>query len=719
MIQQHEEIEPFRLIKAGRRLLKPASEIMFSFLQNASEETKFQAAINIGKIGDPVSQEILSEFLDLFPDRPEPITAIGFLKDSSPVPKLIKLLSTQDYQFKEEIVRVLGEIADPQAEATLKELLHDVERMVRYYAAWALYRLGGRDVVQSLCSLLSDPDEWIVVNALEILSRLKDPEAIPSLVGQYKIARDPRLKAIIISSLGAFADGHLLPIFEEGLKSFDFRIQANAVEAISNLKISPLEVKRKIKKFISHSNNRLRANTAIAIFRSDPAKALQEVEEMILSNDLPTRRSAAYVLSKVNLEKRSELIGRLLADSAFGVRKMALKAALSLSSEVGTGRIIPLLKDKNQWVRKEAVDCSRKIDDIDPIPFIDAFKSENSPPVLESMLDLFVERRVKASVPLILAKIKGKPEEGLAKLLYSLGKLNAKDELLEAGKFFAADDLNVMKEYYIALLFNGEMGVFQTVTDFLAGRKREDDRIAAMNLVGDIGLFLRNTENFSGILSQALFLEAKKDMADIVEFAEPEVVSPSTMSVEKGIELFSAGKFKEAEKYFISLLKNNPLDSEALFHFSNTLIKLGKYPEAVQNLDNLIHIMPSHFSGRLLIGQLYFQLRNWDKLVEEYEKLKLQIPETEKKSVSQVYGALGLAYFNQKRYQKAVENLKKALEINPSDMSSSYHLALAFISLKQNDSALKILKKLKSSLPPDSRILKNVEDLLIKLEEES
>ncbi|MBF0544339.1 MAG: HEAT repeat domain-containing protein [Candidatus Riflebacteria bacterium] len=713
----NDEIEPFRLIKATRRLLRPTAEIIQAIAQSDSEELACQASINLGKIGDPLFLEVLSDNLEKFSHRSEPIAAIGFLKDSTPVPQLIKLLQVQDFPFKEEIVRVLGEIADPQAGSTLKDLLHDVERMVRYYAAWALYKLGGRDVVHSLCSLLSDPDEWIVVNALEIISRLKDPEAIPPLVGQFKIVQDPRLKAIIISALGAFSEGNLLPIFEEGLKSFDSRIQANAVEAISRLKISPLEVKRKLKKFISHSNNRVRANTAVAIFRADPGKALEEIEEMIKSPDLPTRRSAAYVLSKINVEKRSELIGRLLADSAFGVRKMALKAALSLSTDVGIGRIIPLLKDKNQWVRKEAVDCTRKIDDMPVEPLLDAFRLENSPPVLESMLDFFVEKRGSAAIPMILQKVKTKPEEGLSKLLYSLGKLNAINELREARKYFEADDFSVMKEYFIALLLNGDLGVFEDLKNFLINQKREEDRIGVLEVVGDVGLFLRKTENYSKVLAEQLFQEAKKDMAGIVEFAEPEPPKKE-MTLEDGIGLLNTGKIKEAERFFIGFLDKSPLNIDALFQFGSVLIKLGKFPEAVNNLEKIIQINPGHLQASLLAGQIYFQLRNWDKLVEIYEKIRNMIPETEKKAVCQVQGALGLAYYNQKRYQKALEFLRKALAINPADLSSTYHLALTLINLRQNSEALKILKNLKNNIPPDSRFLKNIEELLLKLEEE-
>ncbi|MFZ2959086.1 MAG: HEAT repeat domain-containing protein [Candidatus Ozemobacteraceae bacterium] len=720
-----DEIESFRLVKAARRLYRPAVDRIASFAEDAQEDIACEALLALGRIGDPTSRDLLGAAVQRFPNRQEPLTALGLFRDSTPVPRLIELLSEPEYEFKEDVVRVLGEIGDPQAAEALKSLLYDNERMVRYYAAWALYKIGGRDVVQSLCALLSDPDEWIVINVLEILSRLKDPEAVPALVGQFKIVRDPRLRAIIISSLAAFTEPRLLPVFEEGLNSFDPRIQANAVEAVAMLKISPLEVRRKLKKFLGHANNRVRANAAVALFRADGEKASSEVEAMIRSSDLSTRRSAAYVLAKVNLERRNEMIDRLLVDPAFGVRKMALKAALALDTAVGLGRIIPLLKDKNQWVRKEAVDCARKVDEAPVEPFLELLNTETSPPVLESLLDFMVERRVEKAISLILKKIKEQPEEGLPKLLSSLGRLNAKKELLEAKKYLGEAGSDALREYQVALLLHGELSVLSDIAAMLAEKGRDDERIIWMKTAGEVGLFLRNTDGYSPRLTESLYLEAKKDMEGVVEFGAPPATSPSApgvsaeMSLETGIALIEAGKSDEAEKFFRKFLVRSPDHPEGLFHHGSVLLKLGRAAEALGLLERLRVVAPNHRSGTLLLGQMYFQQKNWPGLIEVYEGLREKLPVGEKKAIGQVLGALGLGYFHQRRYPKAIELLNKALAVNARDLSSSYHMALSYVAMKDNVSALRLLKALKGSLPPDSRVLRNVDELLQKLEEES
>jgi HEAT repeat protein len=272
---------------------------------------------------------------------------------------------------------------------------------------------------------------------LEILASLRDPEAVPALVGQFEVARDSRLRLLLFSSLSAFAEGRLLKTFESGLDSFDPRIQANSVEAISLLKIPALEMKRKLKRFYGHPNNRVRANVCIALAASDSEMVTAEIKAMLASSDASTRRSAAYVLARIKHENRGEYIHQLLRDENFGVRKMALKAALSLQSAVGVKEIRPLLQDENQWVRKEAVECATSIEDFPDGDIIELFRKENCPPVIECLLRYIVDRRITEMVPAIHDRIKKEPEEEMPWLIAALGHLGARDELLKVKNFLA------------------------------------------------------------------------------------------------------------------------------------------------------------------------------------------------------------------------------------------------------------------------------------------
>ena len=709
------QIESFRYVKAARRLLRPATTRLEEMLQNdISDELRFEALLSLGKIGDNQSLTALTRAFDEYADCIEPITALGHFKSSTPVARLIERLQDPDAQHKEEIVRVLGEIGDPMAARPLMELLHDEDRMVRYYSARALYKMGGRDVVQSLCGLLNDPDEWIVINVLEILSKLKDPEAVPALVGQFEIARDSRLKAIIISSLATFAEARLLKTFESGLSSFDPRIQANSVEAISYLKIPALEMKRKLKKFYGHANNRVRANVCIALAAADPEAVTEEIKIMMQSSDASTRRSAAYVLARITNDKREEYVHQLLRDENFGVRKMALKAALSLEAGVGVREIRPLLTDESQWVRKEAVECAIRIEDFPDQDILDLLKKEDSAPVISCALDYVVARNIKGAVANLFDRIKKEPEEEMPWLIAALGHLGAREELLKIKKFLGTVRAEVFSEYYKALLLNGELAVFDEISTALNEKKRENELLSWVRIAGNVGAYMQLPEEFSNILLKGLAEEVNRDMEGITTLDAPEAGAGSDLLLQ-GIELFNSGDFAKAREVLEKVVAGQPDNIEARYYLGHAFYSLGEMKKAAVLLAGIVDDEPAHINAAVLLGQIYFRKKEWEQLASCYERVQQYVNADDKKSLIRIYGALGLAYFHQKKYAQAITALSRGLQANPRDLSSSYHLALCYYAIEESEKARVILEGLRKTLPADSQVLKNVVELLQRI----
>lgn len=711
-----QQIESFRYVKAARRLFRPATVKLEELVQaDVSDELRFETLLSLGKIGDNQSLGILTRVFDEYPDCIEPITALGHFRSSTPVARLVERLQNPDAQHKEEVVRVLGEIGDPMAARPLMELLHDEDRMVRYYSARALFKMGGRDVVQSLCGLLNDPDEWIVINVLEILSRLKDPEAVPALVGQFEIARDSRLKAIIISSLATFAETRLLKTFESGLASFDPRIQANSVEAISYLKIPALEMKRKLKKFYGHPNNRVRANVCIALAAADPEAVTEELKAMMQSPDNSTRRSAAYVLARIDSPRREEYIHELLLDEYFGVRKMALKAALSLSGGVGVREIRPLLSDENQWVRKEAVECAMHIEDFPDQDILDLLQKEECAPVINCALDYAVSRNLKEAVASIYERIRKEPDEEMPWLISALGHLGAHEELLKIKKMLGAVRSEVLSEYYQALLLNGELSVLEEIATALQEKKRENELLGWVRIAGNIGSYMQQPEKFSSTLLKALAQEVGRDMEGVTTLEAPVEAAADGNMLTQAIELFNNGDFARARELLEKIVAALPDKIDARYYLAHSFYNLGEMKKATTLLARIIDDEPANISAAVLLGQIYFRRKEWDLLAQCYERVQQFVGADDKKNLIRIYGALGLAYFNQKKYTQAITALNRGLQANPRDLSSSYHLSLCYYALEETEKARTILEGLRKTLPADSQVLKNVLELLQRI----
>lgn len=706
------ELEDFRFVKAARRLLKPVTnELESIYRSDFSEELRFEALLALGKIADPESLNVLVAAFEAYNDYIEPITALGHFKSSTPVSKLMERIQDPDAPFKDEIARVLGEIGDPMASKVLMELLHDEDRMLRYFSARALYKMGGKEVVQSLCRLINDPDEWIVINVLEILSRMQDPEAIPALVGQYEIARDTRLKAIIISSLSSFSEPRLLKVFETALESYDPRIQANAVEAISKLKISPSEMRRKLKKLFKHHNNRVRANICIAMEEADPEMVLAEVEEMSVSKDVSTRRSAAYILAQTNLQNKEQYLKSLLSDENFQVRKMALKAATKFNEAFSVIEIQPMLKDENEWVRKQAIECACKINDFpeDKIPSM--LKTETSTAVVKSILKFIVTKNLTHSATLISERVKQESQDELPHLISTLGHIKAKEELVKVKKFLEAVRTEIMNEYYLALLLNGDLSVFEEIIEKMNNCKRENEYMVWIKVAGAVGGFIKNTQRYSKPLFQALAVEVQKDIKDL---DLPQLSKPLP-EISHGIELFENREYSNAKHFFEKNMTHFAQEPDAMYYFAASCYNLGETSTAMKMLEDICSKQPSHIPAGILLGQIYFRRKYWQKLAACYELLSDYIADDDKKNTLRVYGALGLAYYHQTRYHDAVRALRKGLGANPRDLSSSYHLALCFYALGETEKTRAILERLKTTLPGESKILKSVMELLQRI----
>jgi HEAT repeat protein/Tfp pilus assembly protein PilF len=687
--------------------------------RSGNEDFKLEAMQTLGKLGCPESRNLLLKGLEEFADFVEPVQALGYFRDPETLEQVLKTLEYPDVSFKDEMVRVVGEICDPRAIPRLGELLHDPDRMVRYQAAWALYKIGGRDVSQTITRLIMDPDEWIVVNVLEILSRLRDPESIPTLVGQFKITNDARLRANIISALSVFQEHSLLPVFEEGLKAVDARIQANAVEAVSQMNIPGSEKKRRLKKHLKHHNNRVKGNAVVALFDVLPDDVTEEIQGMIEGKEVPIRRSAAYALSRIKIPEKRELLEPLLRDSSFHVRKMAVKAFLVDIDRPGYKRLEAFFQDENPWVRRAAFEGAGRLADFPTTALLEALEKEDHPAVLEALLEVLTTKKLHSAASIIAGKFRQiTDEEVRVLLLRALGLLNSGEILVELKRNVKLSEPEPYREYLIARLQQGKLEPVEELVKLVKERSREEELMAVLPIVGEVGLFLRTPARFSSLLQNALeetvgrnLPPAEKKPAQL----PPEVVD----SLADGLALIDSGKFPEARRFFEKYLASHPEHPEALYSLGLVDFKAGRYEQAITHLDKAAGFSPEHLAARVLLGQIYFIKKDWERLISHYEQLRERFSLGDDRVHSQVLGALGVAYFNVRKFKPAIALLTEGLKLNSRDLSSHYHLALAYYAVKDTGKALQLLKNLRKSLPPDSRVLRNVEELLLKLEEDA
>jgi len=163
-------------------------------VQSGSADRRYQAAFELSKVlaRDPtLAREpgFVPELTRVFQERrgQEPALrrylalALGRVADPRSVDALIAGLADDDSQTRIYVIWALGAVGDARASPHLADLLRDPDPGVRKMAAYALGNLGDPAVAAPLRQALEDPAADVQWNAALSLGRLRDRAALPAL----------------------------------------------------------------------------------------------------------------------------------------------------------------------------------------------------------------------------------------------------------------------------------------------------------------------------------------------------------------------------------------------------------------------------------------------------------------------------------------------------------------------------------------------------------
>jgi len=161
----------------------------------------------------------------------------------------------------------------------------------------------------------------------------------------------------------------------------------------------------------------------------------------------------------------------------------------------------------------------------------------------------------------------------------------------------------------------------------------------------------------------------------------------------QGASLYNLGKFNEAIEVFKNILRMYSEDTElvqkAEYEIADAYYQLGDEFEAMSRFKTLRSKYPdSKFTPEIIcwLGQYYYR-HNELALARRYLSSLIQdFPQND--LVALAYYILGLTYEEESKYQEAIDNLKRTVELNKSDLGVQAALAIADIYAKQERSDL-------------------------------
>ena len=153
--------------------------------------------------------------------------------------------------------------------------------------------------------------------------------------------------------------------------------------------------------------------------------------------------------------------------------------------------------------------------------------------------------------------------------------------------------------------------------------------------------------------------------------------------------LTQQGNWSAAKVYYQKALTLEPNNAEICANLGEVQIKLQRYEDAVQTLQQAIGHNPQLWRAYHLLGDALSQQKLWQKAVGAYEKAIL----FNSNSYSLTHYGLGLAHLELEQYPEAVKALNKSIELDNSFSWSYYHLGSALCMLEQWSKAAEALIK--------------------------
>jgi tetratricopeptide (TPR) repeat protein len=188
----------------------------------------------------------------------------------------------------------------------------------------------------------------------------------------------------------------------------------------------------------------------------------------------------------------------------------------------------------------------------------------------------------------------------------------------------------------------------------------------------------------------------------------------------KGIELYDAGKYREAERVLQEALKTDPSDISASFYLGLSMLVQENYRGA---LDTFLKVQEAQ--GKAGQGSRPFLLNKYQIQIalararlglRQYAEAwkNLESARSEDARSSDVYVYRGVYYLQQEKYKEAIQELEKAITLDSRNPYAYYYSGLAYYRSGDGVKAVDALKTFIELAPyaPEAGKAKSIIDSL-------
>ncbi|HAE37084.1 MAG TPA: hypothetical protein DCG57_00415 [Candidatus Riflebacteria bacterium] len=655
-----------------------------------AENTRARLTLLLAEAGLQHSEGIVFSYLQNHPEQEEAIIAGSKFGSEEIETFLLDLLKQQRSAHRDLIVEQLGLRKKPELVGKLQPYLADADRHVRFQTANALFNIGGKEAALALCEYISDPDEWISMTILRLLCIMRELESIPILIEKYHQDEDLRRKALMISFLARFRSVTLLPIFDEGIQARDARLRANSIEAIGNLSLTPDEIKGRVEEHLHDPNNRIRANAILAIAKLEPEKIKPEIQEMVASNDVQLRRSAAFILGMIPSGEYHDLGAALVADKSEVVRKRMIQSLRNFSSEFVFNQLDLALSDQNKWIRKHAIDMAARLSKFPHKKILGLLKTERAAPNLEACLNFFTFHPIEEALTAIKLHVKDRRLPVVKALLSAVAAIGGVEGVKSVAPRLEQRDPQVIRALSEILIKAGERKILEDLVERFAQLKHENQVEA---LIPSLTSSLKIIEQGDSMPEPLLKSFEKIEVAErplpparppepVSEPSESEDALPPAVDEVLKESREEASDYEESDEIDLDLDLGSGAAGDAEMPGLLSLGDLGGgQPTEEKPVRKPVKKPVSEkpkVSPHYRAGLKAYNVGKYKKALVEFGRLL----ETEQKPPNNVYLYMGLMQCEQENYEQARDYLQTFLGKEPDHSRANFVLGKVYRQLK-------------------------------------
>jgi tetratricopeptide (TPR) repeat protein len=139
---------------------------------------------------------------------------------------------------------------------------------------------------------------------------------------------------------------------------------------------------------------------------------------------------------------------------------------------------------------------------------------------------------------------------------------------------------------------------------------------------------------------------------------------------------------------------------------------LDRLPRAFDLMNEYVGLYPEDYEGYLLLANLYRRKGDSAAALDYFNRGFEKMPPKPQARMSWAYNSLGLLLLSQGKYEDALANQLKALELNPADTTAVYNLALTYLKLRRKEEVVATREKLSQMNAPE--LLKSLDEQMQK-----